>query len=295
MPGDRGDREAAGGVAMVAAEGASDAPKGPLPLTPTPKLLGLLLAEVRARFQEERDRHGQAFTRAGIYLAILGIYVNALVRFIDKPPVRNPVWLYWLFFGCGVLLLLEVCASGAFILSALIGQTVGQAILPHVWLKHLEEQLEPAFRREGITGAELDTGLDALMQEQFVRTLAEAVQHNSASNNVRFDRLYQASRLLFAGLVTLVVAAGLYFRLPSSPPTVPPVSVHCTVEPPVRSIHTASKEDFMANELKPVANGNPAAAPQTSSPSTPPRPSVVPAPPKVQYLRDGEYSRPPKR
>jgi hypothetical protein len=187
-----------------------------------PKVREVLLEDARTRFKAEQERYGQAFSRSGIYLGIVAVYANALVRFHDKPPQMSWSLTSALFYFATLVLVGAVVIAGVCIVRTLLPREVGQATRPSEWLSYRSE-LHRAFLKspnEPLTTEDselLDDALSDTIKTKMLANLAEAIDANAAINEERSRTLYRASLAIQGGLFALIVATSLYVWLGLAP------------------------------------------------------------------------------
>lgn len=186
-----------------------------------------LLDEVRVRYDAEHARHDQLYTRLGVYLGILAIYGNALVRFFDRPPsITGTATTAW---GVAVWLLVALTAL-AFVclVTALAGARRGPMYSPNpsVWagrIEELEKYTSERLRSAGVaspTDEQIDDAVASELKQDFEVVLREAADANIESNAWRFGWLHWAARFVAGGALALLVATVSYaYILTVAPPT----------------------------------------------------------------------------
>src|SRR6266542_1217927 len=114
--------------------------------------LDVLLEESRLRYKAEHERHAQVYTRLGVYIVVLAIYGNALVRFLDRPPPPGNNALDYIFWAsAGVTVVAAVAAFGCLIVALAFGRGAAYSPNPGVWNGRADELRE--FVRQRFTGA----------------------------------------------------------------------------------------------------------------------------------------------
>jgi len=186
-----------------------------------PSALELLLEDAREQYKAELERGSQVFTRCGIYLAILTLYVSALTRFLDKPPTGGalPVTTT-VFFATGVVLLLATALGLFFTVCALWGRSVTYTLLPQDWINYVK-LIEPWYADARAAGAEPDETIDQDVKERMLLRYAEATSKNFFVRSKRFGYCNLATQCLAAGFLGLLASAGAYSYLMFHRPTPP--------------------------------------------------------------------------
>ena len=194
-------------------QGAEEAP--PAPLEPAP--LDFLLAEAKDRYKSEHDKFGQTYSRAGIYLGVLAVYVNLMVRFLDKPPPHYSSWVELAFrYSIGGLVV-AIVGAAACIVGAILGRAFAYVPEPSSWLTFIDGELRPFILAQG--GA-LDDGaaLGEELRRQILARYAKAIDYNSGVNGKVTGWLHFASYCILAGLGLAVAGTSAYAWLAFSVP-----------------------------------------------------------------------------
>jgi hypothetical protein len=186
-----------------------------------PAALELLLADAREQYKTELERGSQVFTRCGIYLAILTLYVSALTRFLDKPPVRGSLHVATtVFFAAGVLLLFATALGLFFTVCALWGRSVTYTLLPQDWIDYVQ-RIEPWYADARVAGAAPDETIEQDVKERMLLRYAEATSKNYFVRAKRFGYCNLATQCLAVGFLGLLASAGAYSYLMFTRPTPP--------------------------------------------------------------------------
>lgn len=180
--------------------------------------LEVLLEETRLRYDAEHARHDQLYTRVGLYLGVLAIYGNALLRFLDRPPAISELSIFPSFMAVILALCVSMAAAFFCCLKALVGPQRGPMFSPNpgVWAEREEELRRYVVERQAETGKpplrpdELDEAVATELREDLATVLRSAADTNVESNAWRFGWLHRAGLLVAFGAVSLVVAAPFY-------------------------------------------------------------------------------------
>lgn len=233
-----------------------------------PQVLDILLADARERYKADIDRYTQIYTRSGIYLGVLALYVNTLVRFVDKCPSGGPPLLVALL-GTGCLVLavatvLTLCAT----LAALWGRKMTYTLLPSDWIDYATRA--ESWYKQAAAQPDVQHGtLEQAVKERMLNRFAEATALNYATYVTRTGYLHWASRFLMVGFLGLLLSAAAYFILIA--PSLPAVAhTH-----PIDSAESRSYRRDMS-ETKNSTPPAPPEAPPTSAGQS--RPTTAPAP-----------------
>lgn len=251
------------------------------------KVKDLILAEAKERYKYEIDRNTHVHTRVGVYLGILAVYINALVRFIDTPPQRISNILYLLFVVFCILFFVSILVTFSYIIRALLPKLSGYQIRPSVLSEYesLERKYQYSINTDSKSNS-IEETLEAELKTILVNTLSEAIDLNFEQNNRRFLLIVRSSYSVAVGFSFLLVSIGLYALLTlHSPPAAKITSVRL-VEP----VTLLSSEETMKEQTKP-ANSN--AQPSMQSEKTPTTTGSIskPVPPRMEIIKDG-YDRP---
>lgn len=193
-----------------------------------PAALELLLEDAREQYKAELERGSQVFTRCGIYLAILTLYVSALTRFLDRPPVRGSLHVATtVFFAAGVVLLVATALGLFFTVCALWGRSVTYTLLPQDWIDYVR-RIEPWYGDAQVAGATPDETVEQDVKERMLLRYAEATSKNFFVRSKRFGYCNLATQCLAAGFLGLLASAGAYSYLTFTHPTSPQTT--CTVD-----------------------------------------------------------------
>lgn len=171
--------------------------------------LEFLLAEAKERYRAEHDKFNQTYTRAGIYLGVVAVYVNAMVKVLDRPPPVTGSWVLALFHGAVAGLLLAVAGSATCIVGALVGRPFGFVPEPASWVEFVDKQLRPFLIETGQYSSEGEA-LALELRRQTLERYASAIDINVSVNRARAAWLHRCGYLTLAGLVLAVVAAAAY-------------------------------------------------------------------------------------
>ena len=262
--------------------------------------LEVLLADARERYKADLDRYVQIYTRSGIYLAVLALYGNALVRFLDRPPTPGAAFVTGAFrVGCGVLVVSAILALFCTLI-ALWGRTMTYTLLPSDWIDYVKKA-EPWFKQAADQAGDSEVRrLDEALKERMLNRFAEAIDRNYKTSVARIGYLHWASQFLVAGFLGLLLSAGAYSLLVASAPPPLPSALSSRAAPAVRAVDSAkihSDNVGMAPTPNVTPTPPPAAPPTTGvggggqpRPS-PPRLPPEPEPRPVRTVNDGEVRR----
>ena len=173
--------------------------------------LDLLLIDARDRYKADLDRQVQIYTRSGIYLAVLAIFIGALGRFLDKrPPLACTLPAVIFYAGCAVLLVATVVTL-YWIMAALWGRSADHTSLPSEWIKYVA-QVAPKIQEPFVLSSSVQSPsrLSRDIKRGMLFQLSTASGRNFETNVVRFAYLHRASKSLTAGLIGLLVSGSGY-------------------------------------------------------------------------------------
>ena len=254
-----------------------------------PTVLDLLLEDAREQYKAELDRAGQVFTRCGIYLAVLTLYVGALTRFFDKPPVQNSQIAVGIFLASGAVLVLATAFGLCFTVCALWGRSVTYTLLPGDWISHVE-QLAPWYREAAEAGRPSDETLEQDVKEKMLLRFAESTKNNFLIRTKRFGYCHLATQALALGLLCLLLSAGSYSYLIVRTPVSSPVALVRVVDPIelreyIRDMSNQGNRGGSGGGTT-NASGRPEPRPTSTAPANQLRPKPEPRP--VRTVKDGE-------
>ncbi len=213
------------------------------PLEPTPR--EFLLAEAKDRYKAEYERYTQVFTRAGIYLGVLALYISVAAR--SEKLFQNPSYsvLWWTVSG---LLGLFLCATALTVTSvvvAILTREFGFIPEPGSWIEFIDDKLRP-YLQEGGDGTSTDAPIAEELKQQVLEQYVKAIDYNIQINQKCRQWLAFASYGLLVGIVSLIIGACLYGYLSfGSPPSTDIVHVQL-IDPskvPEHNKATASHDD----------------------------------------------------
>ncbi|HEY4160296.1 MAG TPA: hypothetical protein VGM29_19425 [Polyangiaceae bacterium] len=187
----------------------------PPPLESAP--LEFLLAEAKDRYKSEHDKFGQTYARAGIYLGVLAVFVNLLVRFLDKPPPNCDSWVEIAFRWSIILLLVAIVSAAACIVGAILGRPVGYVPEPSSWAVFIDGELRPFLSAQGQNSTD-GVELAEELRRQTLTRYSKAIDHNVGVNRKVAGWLHFSSYCIFAGLLLGVFGTALYAWLTFSIP-----------------------------------------------------------------------------
>lgn len=281
-------------------------------------LRDLILEEAKEQYKKETDRNNQSYTRSGIYLAILAVYVNALIRFVDNPPPKSLFVAYCFFIGFCCLFSICLITSFQYIVRVLVPKTAGFPPLPSEWIDYLSV-LRAYYINNTDKTLVIGQCLEADLKESMLLKLSESIDNNFKANNVRVYLLFKTGLSIAVGLALLIISMSLYAILVIQAPStakITPVRIIDPIQllkestladpartPPPRTPQPAAPAPPVQAESpsQPAPPVQPASAepnsglPPPAQSSTKPPPSSVeqfqakkPEPPRVHYLREGQ-------
>ena len=186
----------------------------PLELAP----LEFLLREAMERYRSEHEKFNQTYTRSGIYLGVVAVYVNVLAKFLDRPPPASGSWVLQLFHCFIGGLLLAVAGCAACIVGAILGRPFGFVPEPSSWIEFVDNELRPFVIETGQHSAD-GAALGLELRRQTLERYATAIDINVRVNRTRAAWLHRCGYLVLAGLILAALAAGAYAWLSLLPYT----------------------------------------------------------------------------